>query len=476
MKEVTTSPRVRFAPSPTGYLHVGGARTALINWLFARRYGGVFVLRIEDTDRERSQPEMTAAILDGLSWLGLHWDEGPYHQADALEEHRAAAERLVREGRAYRCFCPPAAPGEKAEPCRCGELDVAEADRRVRNEPAAIRFRVPPGTTAWEDLVHGPLAFENESIGDFIILRSDGTPVYNFAVVVDDARMRITHVLRGDDHISNTPKQILLYEALGWPVPKFGHLPMILGPDGRRLSKRHGATSVGEYRRQGILPEALVNFLALLGWSPGGDREVFTRDELVALFDLGRVHRKAAIFDPAKLVWLNAQHLGRLAGPELVERVRAYRAELGEPSEELDADPSAATRVAELVRTRVRTLAELSEHLRVYLAGPAAYDPSGVAKHWVPAELVSARLEEVAQALAELEPWTAAAIEQRLRDLAATQGVPFGALVHPTRLALTGATVSPPIHELVYVLGRERSVDRLRRTAEQLRRGALTPS
>jgi len=472
----TTPPRVRFAPSPTGYLHVGGARTALFNWLFARRSGGAFLLRIEDTDRERSRPEMTAAILDGLQWLGLAWDEGPYHQADALVEHRAAAERLVREGRAYRCFCPPTAPSAKAEPCRCGAIDPATAEQRAAVEAAAIRFRVPAGTTAWDDLVHGPLSFRNEDIGDFVILRSDGTPVYNFAVVVDDARMRITHVLRGDDHISNTPKQILLYEALGFAVPLFGHLPMILGPDGRRLSKRHGATSVAEYRRQGLLPEAMVNFLALLGWSPGDDREVLTREELVARFDLARVHRKAAIFDPAKLLWLNAQHMARLTGLELVERLRSYRAERGEASLDLDADPTAAGRVAEVLKTRVRTLAELSDHLRTYLAGPTAYDPAGVAKHWNDPVTVAARLEDVAQTLAAHQPWTPEAIERRLRELAAARDVPFGALVHPTRLALTGATVSPPIHDLLWALGRERVVERLRRAAERLRTEAKVAS
>ncbi|HYW06951.1 MAG TPA: glutamate--tRNA ligase, partial [Longimicrobium sp.] len=301
--------RVRFAPSPTGYLHVGGARTALFNWLLARRHGGVFVLRIEDTDRERSSGEMTQAILDGMRWLGLHWDEGPFHQADGVDRHRADAYAMLERGAAYRCFCArEELDARRAEAeargdgfrydRRCLRIPPEESAARAAAEPFTLRFRVPEGTTEWDDSVHGETRFSNEDLEDFIILRTDGTPIYNLAVVSDDVDMRITHVIRGDDHISNTPKQILLYEAMGADVPMFAHLPMILGSDGKRLSKRHGATAVGEYEDQGILPEALNNFLALLGWSPGNDLEVMSMMDMVERFSLDRINKKSSVFDP----------------------------------------------------------------------------------------------------------------------------------------------------------------------------------
>ena len=292
------TPRVRFAPSPTGYLHVGGARTALFNWLFARRHGGTFVLRIEDTDAERSSWEMVAGIVDGLRWLGLDWDEGPdvggphapYFQSQRTDLYREHAQALVREGKAYQ-------------------------------DEGAVRFKVPPGQTRFHDLVHGAIEFENEHIENFVILRSDGLPTYHLSVVVDDIDMAITHVVRGDDHISNTPKQVLLYQAFGKPAPEFAHVPLIMGPDKKRLSKRHGATSVTEYERLGYLPEAMVNFLALLGWSPGGDREVLSRDELKQLFTLEGISGGNAVFNAEKLDWFNQQHIGRLQGGDLLQRI-----------------------------------------------------------------------------------------------------------------------------------------------------------
>src|SRR5579862_1039439 len=292
-------PRVRFAPSPTGYLHVGGARTALFNWLFARRQGGTFILRIEDTDAQRSSWEMVAGIVDGLRWLGLDWDEGPdvggthepYFQSQRLEKYQARAHALVAQGKAF-------------------------------HDEGAVRFQVPPGRTQFDDLVHGPIAFENEHIENFVILRSDGQPTYHLSVVVDDVEMEVTHVVRGDDHVSNTPKQVLLYEALGAPVPAFAHVPLILGPDKKRLSKRHGATSVGEYEKRGVLPEAMVNFLALLGWSPGGNEEVFSRDELISAFALEGISGGNAVFNVEKLEWFNQQHIMRLAPEELGRRIK----------------------------------------------------------------------------------------------------------------------------------------------------------
>ncbi|MXX34130.1 MAG: glutamate--tRNA ligase, partial [Gemmatimonadetes bacterium] len=315
--------RLRFAPSPTGYLHVGGARTALFNWLLARQAGGAFVLRVEDTDRDRSRPEHVDAILGGLSWLGIDWDEGPVFQADGLARHRRDAERLLDAGRAYRDFTAredferardaavAAGTGTVARLAREMAAGVSPEESRRRaeaGEPFAVRFLVPPGTTEWRDLVHGPTRFDNGEIDDFVILRSDGTPTYNLAVVSDDVAMAVTHVVRGDDHISNTPKQILLYEALGAPVPAFGHLPLILGPDGKRLSKRHGARAVEAFEAEGVLPDAMVNFLALLGWSPGTDEELLSRDDLIERFSLERVLKKGAVFDAAKLFWMNGQY------------------------------------------------------------------------------------------------------------------------------------------------------------------------
>ena len=330
-----SSDRLRFAPSPTGYLHVGGARTALFNWLYARHYGGQFLLRIEDTDKLRSTEESTRAIFDGFKWLGLDWDEEVVHQGANLARHQADVQRLLETGRAYRCFCTTeeldeqrAAAKARGEAFRydrrCDRLLTDEVVRRVAaGMPFVVRFRMPAGTTSWDDLVHGVISFANEDIGegDFIILRSDGTPIYNLAVVSDDIAMRITLVMRGDDHVSNTPKQILLYEALGAGVPKFAHLPMIHGPDGKKLSKRHGATAVGDYEHMGILPDAMLNFLALLGWSPGGDIEVMTLPQMVELFSTDGLSKKAAIFDMAKLEWMNGQHLSMTSPEELAKRL-----------------------------------------------------------------------------------------------------------------------------------------------------------
>src|SRR5918992_5910193 len=328
------APRVRFAPSPTGYLHVGGARTALFNWLFARRTGGAHVLRIEDTDRERSSEEHTRIILDGLTWLGITWDEGPYFQGEYAGRHQADAERLLAEGKAYRCFCTKEeldAQRAQAESAgvgfrynrRCLSLSPAEVKERLQSGvPSTLRFIIEDEEIAWEDAVHGRISFQGRDLDDFVILRSDNSAIYNLAVVSDDIAMRITHVIRGDDHISNTPKQIALYRALGQEPPVFAHVPMILGPDGKKLSKRHGATAVGDYQDQGILPAAMRNFLALLGWSPGQDREILPEDELIRLFSLDGIQKKPAVFDTTKLEWMNGQYLSALPVEELVEPVR----------------------------------------------------------------------------------------------------------------------------------------------------------
>jgi glutamyl-tRNA synthetase len=475
--------RVRFAPSPTGYLHVGGARTALFNWLFARHHGGAFILRIEDTDRERSSDAMVQAILDGMEWLGLDWDEGPYHQADGLARHRRDALRLLEAGKAYRCFCRPEeleAKRQAAEVRKEGyrydrhcttHLPRSQADARAAaGEPFTVRFAVPDGETSWDDAVHEQTRFDNAAIDDFIILRTDGTPIYNLAVVSDDHEMGITHVIRGDDHMSNTPKQILLYRALGWATPAFAHLPMILGHDGKRLSKRHGATAVGQYREEGILPQALVNFLALLGWSPGDDTEVMTIDELVRRFSLDGVNKKGSVFDPEKLEWLNGQYLHTMPNRALEPLVsdRLVTAGLVTP-DELAARQAWFFRLLDLIKVRSRTLAELVDLARPFLVEDIEPDPAAVGKHWLrqPRE-VADRLRRTRERLATADPWEEASLEEALRGLAAELAVGAGKLIHPLRVAVTGTAASPGIFDVLVLLGRDRTLRRIDPTIDRI--------
>ena len=464
--------RVRFAPSPTGYLHVGGARTALFNWLLARRYNGVFVLRIEDTDRARSSGEMTDAILESMKWLGLEWDEGPFHQADGVEQHKADAYRMLEEGKAYRCFCTPEQvearrqPGQFGYDRHCYPLDPTETEQRASGgEAFAIRFKVPEGKTAWEDAVHGVTEFDNTSIEDFVILRSDGTPIYNLAVVSDDIAMRITLVLRGDDHISNTPKQILIYRALGHEPPTFAHVPMILGPDGKRLSKRHGATAVGEYKQSGILPEALDNFLALLGWNPGTEQEIFSLEELAAVFSLDNINKKSAVFDTAKLEWMNSQYIMRMPLDELEMRLAPMLFENG---------PGAETsrewrhKLLDVLRIRARTLDGIAEMAQGYLRDDVEYDADAVAKQWKNSAEVSERLERVHDRLAGVE-WNEKALEEAIRSVAEEMGVGAGKVIQPLRVAVTGTAASPGMFDVLVLLGRERALQRIVTALDMLR-------
>ncbi|MSR23092.1 MAG: glutamate--tRNA ligase [Gemmatimonadetes bacterium] len=475
------SVRVRFAPSPTGFLHVGGARTALYNWLLARREKGAFLLRIEDTDRDRSSLEMVQAILDGLSWLGIDWDEEPVLQSAGIERHRADAVQLLERGFAYRDFTDPEELRRLREedPARAlvyprsqaDSLPIGEAEERARADvPHAVRFRVPPGETVWEDSVHGVTRFRNEDIEDLVLLRSDGTPTYNLAVASDDADMGITHVIRGDDHVSNTPKQILIHRMLGRALPVFAHVPMILGPDGKRLSKRHGATAISEYREQGILPDAMVNFLALLGWSPGTDEEILSRAELVSRFSLERVLKKGSIFDTTKLEWLNRQHLARLPMESLADMVLGELGEHRPRAEAWQAEDSARFHAAiELQRPRSASVRDLARQLSVYLAEGVTFDPAAVAKYWEKSPgVVVGQLQAVREALEGI-PWNAASIEEALRGLAETQGVAAGAIIHPLRVALTGQGVSPGIFEVLFVLGRERAFSRIEAALQALR-------
>jgi glutamyl-tRNA synthetase len=435
----------------------------------------VFVLRVEDTDRERSSAEHTEAILHGMTWLGLDWDEGPYFQGEGLERHQRDAGTLLERGMAYRDFSTPEqAEADREEEVREGRrmrrareraeaMGIDEADRRAAaGEPHALRFKVPEGETVWDDMVHGGMRFRNEEIDDLVILRSDGTPIYNLAVVSDDAHMGITHVIRGDDHLSNTPKQILLYEALGIPVPTFGHVPLILGPDGKRLSKRHGATAVGAYEEEGILPEAMVNFLALLGWSPGDDREVFTREELVEVFSMERVGKKSSVFDLGKLQWLNGQHLARRSAEELEPLVLAALDRIGS-----DWGESARARdrewlrgLIDLLKVRARTVDDLADQAMPFLGPVESYDESAARKQFKSPGEVAERLQAFRDRLAGAE-WSEEPLEAALRSFAESRGEGAGRVIHPLRLAVTGRGSSPGIFEVLVLLGRDQTLARL---------------
>jgi glutamyl-tRNA synthetase len=474
-------PRVRFAPSPTGYLHVGGARTALFNWLYARRTGGTFVLRIEDTDLERSSSEMVEGILDGLRWLGLDWDEGPgidgrfgpYFQSERLDRHRAMAAQLVTAGRAYYCYCTPEelqakrvaaeqADGGWKYDRTCAALPPQDiVDREARGMPHAVRFRVPAGMVRFDDLVHGTIAVDAGIIEDFVILRSDGQPTYQLSVVSDDVEMAITHVVRGDDHISNTPKQILLYEAVGAPLPQFAHVPLILGSDKKRLSKRHGATSVSEYARQGYLPEAMVNFLALLGWSPGTDQEIFDREELSRVFRLEGIGGGNAVFNQEKLDWFNQQHIARLAPDELAQRLRPIFEAAGLWDERfLGVRHAWFFAVLELLKPRVRRLDEFVSAGRPFFVDEVDYEAAAVDKH-LRASGTRDHLVALEQSFAALPDFDVVSTEAALRQVAAERGIKAGTLIHAVRVAVTGRTASPGLFEVLSLVGRERTHARL---------------
>jgi glutamyl-tRNA synthetase len=465
--------RLRFAPSPTGYLHVGGARTALFNWLFVRKYGGQFLLRIEDTDRARSTDESTRAIFEGLEWLGLTWDEDVVYQGANLERHQRDARALLDRGRAYRCFCTQAELDERRRQAearketfaydgRCGRISPEESARRGATEAHTVRFRIPAGSTTWNDLVHGDITFPNKDIDDFVVLRSDGTPIYNLAVVSDDIAMRITLVMRGDDHISNTPKQIMLYEALGASLPRFGHLPMIHGTDGKKLSKRHGATAVGDYQHLGILPEAMLNFLALLGWSPGGDVEVMSTDDMVRLFDAEGLSKKAAIFDPQKLEWMNGQHLMRKTAEELMPLVARGLAQAGLATErDVDQRREWFRTLVELLKVRARRIDDIVRQSEPYLRDQIDYDPDAVAKQWKDRGATAALLTATRDRLGSEHDWSPAPLETSLRELAESLGTTAGKLFQPLRVALTGQSASPGIFDVLILLGRDRSLARL---------------
>ena len=466
MKTAVQGPvRVRFAPSPTGFLHVGGARTAIYNELLRLNLGGSFILRIEDTDRQRSDASMIEQICSSLSWIGVRWDEGPFLQSEGVERHRAAAHRLLEEGKAYRCFRTTEELEEarkeaqkQGSQLRYREVfqppsPEEEQSRLAAGEPFAVRYRCTGESVQWRDLVRGDVEFPADVLDDFVILRSDGSPTYHLSVVCDDLEMRITHVVRGDDHLSNTPKHIGLFEALGAPVPVFAHLPLILGPDKRRLSKRTGATSVEEFRDQGMLPQGLYNALALLGWSPGGDRELMTRAEMIELFTVERLNTAPALFDRDKLSWINAQYMSSLPLEEVLEHLERFLEPLGLAGLEGAAAERLATAVG-LHRGRARTLGDLAEMVVPYFRESLDYDLD-LCKKFRKQPQLPEQLEELAARFRGLAAFDVDSLETSLREQAEAEGLKAGVLIHPTRMALTAAKAGPPLFDLVAVMGRE---------------------
>jgi len=462
---LTEKVRVRFAPSPTGYLHIGGARTALFNWLYARHNSGTFILRIEDTDRERSTDDYIDAIIQGMQWLGLDWDEGPFRQTDRFDVYKRYVDRLLQEGKAYYCYCSPEElEAGRKEAMKQGRALKYSGKCRELKEPVpgvdpVVRFRMPQqGNTYVDDLIKGNVVFENEQLDDLIILRSDGTPTYNLTVVVDDVDMGITHVIRGDDHLNNTPRQVQLYNALGYAVPKFAHLPMILGSDKARLSKRHGATSVMAYYDMGYLPEALVNYLVRLGWSYG-DQEIFSKDELIQYFAFDNVGKAAAVFNPEKLLWLNSQYIMQSSPERLVDLVIPFLVKEDIISDGQDMDKTWLAKAVSTQKERAKTLVELAASLRYYIADDITYDEKAKAK-FLNAESREL-LSELKDGLQAMDTFSEQEIEQLFRTIVEKHGIKLGKLAQPVRVALTGGTQSPGIFEVLDVMGKDKVIRRL---------------
>ena len=456
----------RFAPSPTGMLHIGGVRTALFSWLYARRRGGKFILRVEDTDRERSTDEAVRVILEGMQWLGLAADEGPYFQTARFPRYKEVIAQWLAEGKAYRCYCTK----EELEQLRAEQMARKEKPRydgrwrdRTDSRPGVepvIRFRNPlDGEVVVEDQVHGRVVFRNSELDDLVIARGDGTPTYNFCVVVDDADMGVTHVIRGDDHLNNTPRQMNMLAALGAKIPVYAHVPMILGPDGAKLSKRHGAVSVLQYEEDGYLPDALLNYLVRLGWSHG-DQEVFTREEMIAAFDIADVNKAASAFNPEKLLWLNQQHLMRADPATVVPYLKPHLARIGiDTASGAAADDAFLARIVVAQRERVKTLKEMAQASRYFFGDTVELDAKAAAKHL--GDEGRAVLTELRGVLAGAGDWTAVPLNAALNALATARGIGLGKVAQPLRVAVTGGTISPPIDQTLEILGRERTVVRL---------------
>jgi len=458
--------RVRFAPSPTGYLHIGGARTAIFNWLYAKKNNGKFLLRIEDTDILRSDNEMIQSILDSLLWLGLKWDEDIIYQSHNIEKHKELVSELLDTKKAYRCFCTKEELNLKKEEAKkekkpykydrtCLKLSEKEiTDLTGSGESFAIRFLVPDGVTVFVDMVYGKIEFKNEEIEDFVILRSDGTPTYQLAVVSDDKEMDITHIIRGDDHLSNTPKQTLLYKSLDFSIPVFAHLPLILGSDKKRLSKRHGAVSVLEYRNHGYLPETILNFLSLLGWSPGDDKEILSKDNLIRSFSFDGISKKSAVFDEVKLDWMNSDYIGKMETERLYDLCNNFEREYFSKLEK-----NKIIEILELVKPRVKRLDQIKENTSFFLSDPSDYNEKSVKKYWRSStkEYLNITLEE----LSELDNYEIDEIEKTIRNTAEKLGVSAAKLIHPIRICLTGSHVSPGLFEVMHLLGKKTVIERI---------------
>ncbi len=459
--------RVRIAPSPTGAIHVGLVRSALYNWLFARHHKGKFILRIEDTDVTRSTQESVQAIIEGFQWVGIDWDEGPYFQSQRFHIYRAYAEKLLKENKAYYCYCNP--DDLEAERQAAWQKKVAwKYDRRclalsketiaqyeAEKRPKAIRFLIPDQTVIFEDLIHGQIIKEPQDIEDFIIMRADGTPTYNFSVVIDDAEMKMTHIIRAVEHLANTPKQILLYQALDFPIPKFAHLPLILGTDKKKLSKRHGALSLMEYKKAGYLADAIINFLALLGWSPGGDLEIMDRSKLIELFSLERVNKANAIFDIKKLEWMNSIYIKNMENEKLSQELKPFL-------EEINVNPPLDARfmkILDLTKVRVRTLIELRDMVASFYVEKLTYDQDALNKY-INSQTIE-YLKLFAERLEKITDFSASNLESELRQLAESLNLKAAVLVHPTRVALTGKSVGPPLFDTIELLGKKTVLDRL---------------
>ncbi|HWQ43807.1 MAG TPA: glutamate--tRNA ligase [Desulfosporosinus sp.] len=488
--------RVRFAPSPTGYLHIGGARTALFNWLFAKKHNGILVLRIEDTDTERLKEDSISQILSSLKWLGIDWDEGPekggdfgpYFQSQRQELYTKAAQTLIEENKAYHCFCSVEEIEEERQkqrqagtpfryPGKCRNLSPEEVqDRLKRRLPSVIRMKVPDaGQVVVEDIIRGTVSFESEQFDDFIIMKSNGSPAYNFACVVDDSAMQISHVIRAEEHLSNTPKQWLIYRALGYEIPLFAHLSMILAPDRSKLSKRHGATAVGEFQEMGCLPDALVNYLTLLGWSPTEEQsEIISPDQTVLSFSLEKVSKTAAVYDIQKLIWLNGQYMTTYELDSLTLQAIPFFIQAGLISNsEADEKREYIRGVISVVRERVRTLEELAEASRYFFQDIVDYDEKGLQKYFIKQEGVELLLSKGRECLNTLDKFDVESTESAYRQLMDELKIKGGVIIHPTRLALTGRTVSPGLFEVMAQLGKRKCIERLDKAIECLKKNNL---
>ncbi|MCG2813430.1 MAG: glutamate--tRNA ligase [Thermodesulfovibrionales bacterium] len=473
--------RVRFAPSPTGHLHIGGARTALFNYLFARHNNGKFILRIENTDRTRSTDEYIETIIEGMKWLRLEWDEGPFRQTDRFDVYRNYVDKLLKEGNAYYCYCTPEELEQRRKEAlaqgkspkydgRCRNLTKIQDSRfKIQEKNPAIRFKMPQeGQAVVDDMIRGKVVFENDQLDDLIIMRSDGTPTYNFTVVVDDVDMDITHVIRGDDHLNNTPKQIHIYKALGHEIPLFAHLPMILGADRTRLSKRHGATSVMAYKDMGYLPDALVNYLVRLGWSYG-DQEVFTREELIKYFTFENVGKAAAVFNPEKLLWLNSQYIIKSNPEELADMVMPFLENAGIIQKGQNIDRQWLSKAIKTLQERAKTLVELASSLRYYIAEDVEYNEKAKANFLN--EKSRALLSELKDSLTPLSDFSASSLETIFMAIVEKHGIKLGNLAQPVRVAMTGGTESPGIFEVLEIVGKEKTLKRLDKAVKAIKGG-----